>query len=347
MEVLRIIVALLVFGIIVLFHEYGHYIVARKSGIIVDEFAIGMGPKIAGVKNGDTEFTIRALPIGGACMMRGEDTAEECEEGSFNSRPVWQRIAVVFAGPFFNFIMAFVCAVIIVGASGYMSGEILEVMENSPAQEAGFEAGDKILKVDRTSVHIFSDFRMYIALNQSKSCDVTVLRDGEKKVITVTPKLDDDGIYRIGIVGGVIERPGPGGTLISAFYEVKSNINVVIKSLEMLIAGKVSSRDISGPVGIFTVIGDSYSDAVQYGVKTVILTILDLILLLSANLGVMNLLPIPALDGGRLVFLAVEAVRGKPVSREKEGMVHFIGFVLLMIIMALVMFNDIARIAGY
>ena len=344
---MRIIVALLVFGVIVLFHEYGHYIVARKSGIIVDEFAIGMGPKIAGIKKGDTEFTIRALPIGGACMMRGEDTAEECEEGSFNSRPVWQRIAVVFAGPFFNFIMAFVCAVILVGASGYMSGEILEVMDDSPALEAGFEAGDKILKVDRTPVHTFSDFRMYIALNQSKSCNVTVLRDGEKKVINVTPKLDDDGIYRIGIVGGVIERPGLAGTLVSAFYEVKSNINVVIKSLEMLIAGKVSSRDISGPVGIFTVIGDSYSDAVQYGVKTVILTILDLILLLSANLGVMNLLPIPALDGGRLVFLVVEAVRGKPVSREKEGMVHFIGFVLLMIIMALVMFNDIARIAGY
>lgn len=344
---MRFIVALLVFGVIVLFHEYGHYIIARKSGIVVEEFAIGMGPKIAGVKEGDTEFTIRALPIGGACMMRGEDSAEDCEEGSFNSRPVWQRIAVVFAGPFFNFIMAFVCALILIAASGYMSGEILEVMDNSPAQEAGFEAGDKILKVDRTSVHTFSDFRMYIALNQSKSCNVTVLRDGEKKQITVTPKLDDDGIYRIGIVGGVIERPGPLGTVVSAFYELKSNINVVVKSLEMLIAGKVSSRDISGPVGIFTVIGDSYADAAQYGIKTVILTILDLILLLSANLGVMNLLPIPALDGGRLVFLVVEAIRGKPVSREKEGMVHFIGFVLLMIIMVLVLFNDIARIAGY
>lgn len=344
---MRFIVALLVFGVIVLFHEYGHYIIARKSGIVVEEFAIGMGPKIAGVKEGDTEFTIRALPIGGACMMRGEDSAEDCEEGSFNSRPVGQRIAVVFAGPFFNFIMAFVCALILIAASGYMSGEILEVMDNSPAQEAGFEAGDKILKVDRTSVHTFSDFRMYIALNQSKSCNVTVLRDGEKKQITVTPKLDDDGIYRIGIVGGVIERPGPLGTVVSAFYELKSNINVVVKSLEMLIAGKVSSRDISGPVGIFTVIGDSYADAAQYGIKTVILTILDLILLLSANLGVMNLLPIPALDGGRLVFLVVEAIRGKPVSREKEGMVHFIGFVLLMIIMVLVLFNDIARIAGY
>ena len=344
---MKIIVALLVFGIIVLFHEYGHYIVARKCGIIVDEFAIGMGPKIAGVKEGDTEFTVRALPIGGACMMRGEDSAEECEEGSFNSKTVWQRIAVVFAGPFFNFIMAFICAVILIGASGYMSGEILEVMENSPAQEAGFEAGDKILKVDRTSVHTFSDFRMYIALNQSKSCNVVVLRNGEKQEIKVTPKLDDDGVYRIGIVGGVIERPGPVGTLVSAFYEVKSNINVVIKSLEMLIAGRVSSREISGPVGIFEVIGDSYTDAVQYGLKVVILTLLDLILLLSANLGVMNLLPIPALDGGRLVFLIVEAIRGKPVAREKEGMVHFIGFVILMIIMALVMFNDIARIAGY
>jgi membrane-associated protease RseP (regulator of RpoE activity) len=146
---------------------------------------------------------------------------------------------------------------------------------------------------------------------------------------------------------GVIERPGPAGILVSAFHEVKSNINVVIKSLEMLVAGKVSSRDISGPVGIFTVIGDSYSDAVQYGFKTVILTILDLILLLSANLGVMNLLPIPALDGGRLVFLLLEAGRGKPIDREKEGMVHFAGFVILMIIMVLVMFNDFARIAGY
>ena len=344
---MRLIVALLVFGVIVLFHEYGHFVIARKNGIIVDEFSIGMGPKLFGIKKGDTEYAIRALPIGGACMMRGEDTPEEMEEGSFNSKSVWARMAVVFAGPFFNFIMAFVCAVIIIGMSGYTSGEILEVMEGSPAQEAGLLAGDEIVKVDRTSVHSFSDFRMYVALHQDKSCRVEVLRGGEKQTITVTPRLDDDGVYRIGIVGGVIKRPGPAGTLISAFYEVKSNINVVIKSLEMLIMGKVSTRDVSGPVGIFTVIGDSYSSAVQYGPKVVLLTILDLILLLSANLGVMNLLPIPALDGGRLIFMIVEAVRGKPVSREREGMVHFVGFIILMIIMVLVMFNDFARIAGY
>ena len=130
------------------------------------------------------------------------------------------------------------------------------------------------------------------------------------------------------------------------FYEVKSNINVVIKSLEMLIAGKVSSRDISGPVGIFTVIGDSYSDAVQYGVKTVILTILDLILLLSANLGVMNLLPLPALDGGRLVFIILEMIRGKKIDPEKEGLVHFAGIVVLMALMVLIMANDIHKIIG-
>ena len=163
----------------------------------------------------------------------------------------------------------------------------------------------------------------------------------------VTPEMTDDGVYRIGIVGGVQEKPKFGGLLISSFYEVKSNIDLVIKSLEMMIQGQVSRSDVAGPVGMFQVIGDSYESAAKYGLRSVILTIADMILLLSANLGVMNLLPIPALDGGRLVFLIVEALRGKPVPRDKEGFVHMIGFVILMGIMVLVMFNDFARIFGF
>lgn len=341
---MKLIVALLVFGIIVMFHEFGHFILARKNGIVVEEFAIGMGPKLFGIKGKATEYTIRLFPIGGACMMLGEDTAEEVLEGSFNSKSVWARMAVVVAGPFFNFIMAFFCAILIISMTGYTSGEILEVSDGSPAMEAGLEPGDLITKVDRTSVHTFTDFRMYISLNQGRSCVITFTRDGESYQTEVTPRLDADGVYRIGIVGGVQEKPGPLGTLVSSFYEVKSNINLVIKSLEMIVQGQVSKDDVAGPVGMFSVIGDSYEAAAKYGMREIILTLANLILLLSANLGVMNLLPIPALDGGRLVFLIVEAIRGKPVPRDKEGFVHMIGFILLMILMVLILFNDLSKI---
>ena len=344
---MKLIVALLVFGIIVMFHEFGHFIVAKKNGIVVEEFAIGMGPKLFGIHRGETEYTIRLFPIGGACMMLGEDTAEEVQEGSFNSKSVWSRIAVVAAGPLFNFIMAFFCAMLVIGMDGYTSGEILQVNEGSPAMEAGLEAGDLITKVDKTAVHTFADFRMYISLNQGRSCEVTFKRDGETYRTTVTPRLDEDGVYRIGIVGGVQEKPGPAGLIVSSFYEVKSNINLVIRSLEMIIQGQVTKDDVAGPVGMFQIIGDSYESAAQYGLRIIILTIANMILLLSANLGVMNLLPIPALDGGRLVFLVVEAIRGKPVPRDKEGFVHMIGFVLLMVLMVLIMFNDISRIFGF
>lgn len=339
--------ALLVFGIIVMFHEFGHFIIAKKNGIVVEEFAIGMGPKLFGIRRGETVYTLRLFPIGGACMMLGEDTAEEVLPGSFNSKSVWARIAVVFAGPLFNFIMAFFCAMLVIGMDGYLSGEIMEVTEGSPAMEAGLRAGDVITRVDHTSVHTFSDFRMHVALNRGRSCVVYYTRNGEKFQTEVTPRLDDDGVYRIGIYGGVMVKPGPADLIVSSFYEVKSNINLVIKSLEMIVQGQVSRDDVAGPVGMFSVISDSYEAASKFGLRQIILTIANLILLLSANLGVMNLLPIPALDGGRLVFLIVEAVRGKPVSRDKEGFVHMIGFVLLMVLMVLILFNDLSRIFGF
>ncbi len=343
---MRIIVALIVFGIIVMFHEFGHFLLARLNGITVNEFAIGMGPKLFGIKRGDTEYTIRALPLGGACMMQGEDTPEEDLPGSFNSKSVWARISVVLAGPVFNFIMAFICGVIVIGMSGYLSGEIVSVEPDSPAMEAGLQGGDVIVKADHTAVHSFTDFRLHIMLNQGHPCEITYERAGETLVAEVTPRLDEDGVYRIGIVGGVIEKPGPVGTVVSAFYEVRTNINLVIKSLEMLVQGQVSRDEVSGPVGIFSTIGDSYAEASKYGLLSVFLTLANLVLLLSANLGVMNLLPIPALDGGRLIFLFLEAVRGKPISREKEGMVHFAGFVLLMVLMVFIMINDFSKIFG-
>ncbi len=346
---MRIVVAILVFCLIICFHELGHFILAKINKIAVDEFCIGMGPKLFGIKKGETLYSIRLLPIGGACMMRGEDSGEqdgEPDESAFYSKSVWARISVVIAGPLFNFILAFFCAAIIIGTVGYTSSEILAVSEGSPAMEAGLEAGDLITKVDRTNVHTFSDFRLYVMLNEDKACTVTYERDGVKYQTEVTPRLDDDGVYRIGITGGATVTPGLGGTLVHSVYEVGSNINSVIKSLLMLIRGQASFSDLSGPVGIFQIIGESYESAAEYGIGSVVLTMLDLILLLSANLGVMNLLPIPALDGGKLLFFLIELVRGKPVPPDKEGIVDTIGFVILMVIMVIVLFNDLWRIFG-
>lgn len=343
---MSIIVALLVFGIIVMFHEFGHFIVAKKNGITVNEFAIGMGPKLFGVKRGGTEYTIRAFPLGGACMMEGEDSGTD-GPGSFNSKSVWARMAVVFAGPLFNFIMAYVCAVLIIGASGYMSATVTEVMEGYPAAESTLRAGDLIVQADHTIVHNYGDFRYHVMLNGGRNCRITYERDGQRYETDITPVKDEDGYYLIGIRCGTQVKPGPIGTLKSAFFEVKTNIDLVIKSLEMLVTRQIGRNEISGPVGMFSAIGSSYNEASQYGVRVVLLTLANLILLLSANLGVMNLLPIPALDGGRLFFLILEAIRRKPIPREKEGMVHFAGFILLMGVMVLVCFNDVARILGH
>ena len=342
---MSIIVAILIFGILVIFHEFGHFTAARKNGITENEFAIGMGPKLFGIRRGETEYTLRLLPIGGACMMQGEDSGEDTP-GSFNSKSVWARIAVVFAGPFFNFIMAYICAAIIIGMSGYTSAQVTKIVDGYPATQSTLEPGDLIVKADKTSIHNFMDFRYHIMLNQGRQTEITYKRDGKKYKTTITPVKTDDGTYVIGIQGGVNIKPGPAGVLSQSFFEVKTNIDMVIKSLEMLVTGQVGKDDISGPVGMISAIGSSYSEAAKYGARTAFLTVLNLILLLSANLGVMNLLPIPALDGGRLVFLIIEAIRRKPIPPEKEGMVHFAGFVLLMGFMVLVCFNDITRLLG-
>jgi regulator of sigma E protease len=252
----------------------------------------------------------------------------------------------VLAGPFFNFIMAFICAVILIGMTGYMSSEVMEVQAGSPAMEAGIRAGDVILKADHASIHTFTDFRMHTALTRGHTLNVVLDRDGERVTVDVTPRLDEDGVYRIGIMGGIIERPGPLGTLVHAFYEVKSNINMVIKSLELMIQGQVSKDEVSGPIGIFNIIGESYSEAARYGLREVFLTLVDLILLLSANLGAMNLLPIPGLDGSKLIFGLIELIRGKPVPPEKEAIVNTIGLVLLLGLMVLLTFKDIRNLLG-
>lgn len=345
-----IILALLVFGFLVFFHELGHFLLAKKNGIAVTEFSIGMGPRLCSFVKGETRYSLKALPFGGSCQMLGED-GESSDEHAFNNRSVWARISVVIAGPVFNFILAFLLALIVIGYAGYDKPVIIGVMEGYPAEEAGIMEGDVITRINHKKVTIYRDVQFYMAVNAGKPLSISVNRNGEPLTFDIIPKQDENGAYYMGIYSSAVRTRAKGLEVLKySLYEVQYQMSVVVKSIGMLFNGTVSVNDLSGPVGIVdmvdTVVEESTSEEVDIktNVISVLLNVINFSIMLSANLGVMNLLPIPALDGGRLVFLVIEAVRGKPVDREKEGMVHFVGLMLLMVLMVYVMFNDIKRL---
>ena len=430
---MKIIIAIIIFSAIILFHELGHFLLAKKNKIVVTEFSLGMGPRLLSTERNGTRYSLKLLPIGGSCAMLGEDTDEEDEPGPFNSAPVGGRIAVVAAGPVFNFIMAFVLSVIIVGMVGYEPSTVLSVKEGSAAEAAGLKEGDVITSYQGYHVDLGKDIYVYSYMNELKEGDtvrLTVKRDGEKKEISYQSDtnvryllgcnfkgddttamtvesvmegmpLDDAGVkegdvitsingVKIGnaqdyqdyikenpLTGDPVEltytrdgleyhasiTPKEYRTADSGFtyniycqkakgldvirygaVEVKYMIRTTVLSLKELCTGKLGVKDLSGPVGVVDAIGTTYEQSKSEGTVMLWMNMLNMAVLLSANLGVMNLLPFPALDGGRLVFLVVEAVRRKPINRQIEGMVHFAGLMLLMVLMVAVMYNDIVRI---
>ena len=347
---MTIIFFVLVFGVIVLAHEFGHYLLAKVNGIHVVEFAIGMGPKLFGFHKNGTDYVIRLLPLGGACMFEGEDGLNEQEggdfENSFNAASVGARISSVVAGPFFNFILAFLLGMVLVSFGGTDSPVIQGVMEGFPAMEAGMEAGDKVLSMDGDKILVAREISLNTMKNQGEPIDIVYERDGKQYETVITPKYDEaSGRYLIGWQG-YMEYKMPSGLDIFkfSFYEVRYSMKATFKSLGMLLEGKATKDDVAGPVGIAQVIGEVTKEASAYGPLVVVLNLCNIALLLSVNLGILNLLPFPALDGGRLVFLILEALRGKPIPPEKEGMVHFAGFVILMVLMVFVLYNDIVRL---
>ena len=345
LNIISIIIAIILFSIIVIFHELGHFLLAKANGIKVNEFCLGLGPTLFGIQKGETKYSIKLLPFGGACIMEGEDESSQ-DNRAFNNKSVWARMSVVFAGPFFNFIMAFIFALIIICAAGYDSPKISGVVDGYAAEEAGFKAGDEIVKLNNTNIHFYREISLYSVLHKGEDVKVTYLRDGKTETTTLKPKYDEElGRYLYGFtVSGERTKVNFGKSLIYSGYEVKYWIDTTLGSLKMLVTSGVTLNDMSGPVGLVDAIGDSYEESVSYGYYAAFLQMLYICILISANLGVMNLLPLPALDGGRLVFLIVEAIRGKKVDPDKEGMVHFIGLMLLMLLMVVVMFNDIRKI---
>lgn len=393
---MSIVVAMLIFGLIVFIHELGHFLFARRAGIMVEEFAIGMGPQIAGIKRGDTNYSIRVIPFGGYCKMLGEDenaVAEDQEattdkpndidqdtlesqkepvdmiepyqmteaeikaaaakkafeeEKYYSQKTVGQRFSVIFAGPLFNFILAFLFALVYLYIAGDASRVIIEVPEDQPAYEAGIRAGDVLVGFNDRHILSAKELMLYLNNERPEVAEITVKRPGpdgvEKMTFVISPSITPEGIYRIGIRFDMLDTSSPIVLITSAAKEVVYWIKMVIYSLGMLISGGASGKDVAGPVGLVGFISEGYEESVEYGMTAVIAQLSFYIVFLSANLGVMNLLPIPALDGGRLVFIAIEAIRGKPVDPDKEGRVHFIGFMILMGLMVLVLYNDIARL---
>lgn len=428
-KLLNILVAIIIFSVIVVFHELGHFLLAKKNGIEVTEFSLGMGPRLLSTVKGNTRYSLKLFPIGGSCMMVGED-GEEDGPGSFGHVSVWGRISVVAAGPIFNFILAFVFALVITSVMGYDPPKVLSVEENSPAEEAGLQVGDIITSFQGKHISIGRDISLYESLYgmQQDQIKMTVKRDGkkidlnfkaasEKKYMLgfsyvpdgepeITEVFVDGAMMKAGVLAGdvitavdgtkvstgeelqtylgehplgenavtiTVSRDGKEkeftvqptvrtqvstgfvynlyrektnffGVLKYSAVEVRYWISSTIDSLGLLIKGTFRVNDLSGPVGIVDAIGSSVEEAKSEGTVVMWMQMFYWAILLSANLGVMNLLPLPALDGGRLVFLLIEAVTKKKVNPNIEGMIHFAGFVLLMALMVFVFMNDIKRL---
>lgn len=346
---MKIVIAIIIFSLIILIHELGHFLLAKKNGICVLEFSLGLGPKLCGFQKGETFYCIKALPFGGECRMLGEDEDADAEN-AFGKKGVWARISVVAAGPIFNFILAFVLAVLVISINGYDPAKVNKIMEVNgvaPLAEAGIEEGDYITDINGSAIHLSREIYMYLQINNSKEeLTVTYERDGREYETVVTPVKDEEsGKYMIGISGlGIREKGNPLKILQYSAYEVRYWIVTTFESIGLLVRGELGVKDLSGPVGIVDVIGDTYESAKEVSYMTAFLSMLDMAILLTANLGVMNLIPFPALDGGRLVFLFIEAITKKRVSPNIEAAVHFVGLMLLFALMIFVMFNDVMRI---
>lgn len=350
MSIPSVLYTLIILCIVIIVHEFGHLIVAKSNGIYVKEFWVGFGPTLLSFTKNDTKYCLKPIPFGGACIFE-EDP--ECKEPDrlFNRSSVWARILTVFAGPFFNIILAFVFSVLIISLSGssvVMITELVEVDKGSPAETAGLEAGDVIKRYNGKRVNLSEEVIIYNIVSDGSPVELTYERDGKEYTAVVKPKFNDEyGRYMFGIVfGKTLDEWTSANILRYSVYYVRMNVRSTVQGLKGLMLGRLGVDTLNGPVGMAGMVSDIYNAARHDGLPAVVLNMFNLALIFSASLGIMNLLPLPALDGGRLVLLFIEAIRHKPVSREKEALVNFVGFALLMILMVVVMYNDILKIVG-
>lgn len=340
---LQIILAILAFGMLVIVHEFGHFITAKRGGVQVNEFWIGMGPTLLKKEHNGTLYCLKALPFGGACVMEGED--EESDNAhAFGNASLPRRMLIVAAGALMNFLVGFLIVLAVIQPNGPNGGYIVSTLDSvdpasTAAAEGGLQAGDEILEVDGYNILLRSDFEMALSRGADTAYEIVVRRDGEKvtlpAVVLEATIEGEDGRKMIGLT--FAEQPDSIGMHIK--MAVRTSLNyarLVWVSLGMLVSGQVGVDQLSGPVGVASVMASTASYS--------IMAFLQLVAFISINLGVMNLLPLPALDGGRLVFLIIEGIRRKPVPAKYEGYIHAAGLMLLLALMVYVTGQDILRI---
>lgn len=324
-----------VFLLVVMLHEFGHFTVAKLSGIKVNEFSIGMGPKLIQKQKGDTFYSLRALPIGGYVAMEGEEENSH-DPRAFNNVSILKRMAVVLAGAFMNFVLGFLAFTIIFSIVGYGSNEIEKVIKNSPAEISGLKSGDKIVEINQIKTKDIYKINSLIRDKKDENLNLKVDREGEILSFNLKPKYSEENkMYLIGITSK-LKHSFFKSIEIGAKRTLDMSI-IILKSLKMILDGSFKMEYLSGPVGVVQMIGSESSKG--------FLNFLQILALISVNLGVFNLLPIPALDGGKFFFLLIEAIRGKPIDEKIEQKLSLIGMSLLFSLMIYVtIFNDIGRL---
>lgn len=330
---MNIIMAVLAFGVLIIVHELGHFTLAKLNGVRVEEFSIGMGPRIFSKQGKETRYSLSLFPIGGYVKMMGEEETVE-DERSFSAKSPLRRISIIIAGVFMNYVLAIVIFTAITHNFGYRSTTLAEVVPTSPAQEAGILSGDKILKVNGLTAFSFENIQAGIALSYGNSINMTIDRNGDKKEVTVTPKKNEEGQLIIGVSFPKVQDPTIGESFVQSFKQTASLVTQTFKGLEMIFTGKANLKtDVGGPI---TIIKMSAASA-----ESGIWTLANFVGFLSVNLAVFNLLPFPALDGGWCVILLIELITRRKVPDRIVGVLNYIGFAALIGLMILVTVKDI------
>ncbi|MDF2653632.1 MAG: rseP [Bacillota bacterium] len=329
---MMIIYALLIFCLLIFVHELGHFLSAKAVGIRVNEFALGMGPLLLHFRKGDTEYSLRALPIGGYCKMEGEDE-ESNDVAAFNNKSFPAKALVVVAGSVMNLLLAVVIISLVFLAVGMPTNIIKDLSPDLPAAQAGLMPGDKIVQIENTKIKEWQDITDTIGKSTADTLSVVVERGGSTQTFSVGVVKSDEGRRMIGI--GPAYTKNPGKALV---FGASSTVEMGVKMVEVigqLFTGEVSTKSLTGPVGIVYMVGDS--------AKLGMLYLAQLTALISLNLAIVNMLPFPALDGGRLLFMVIRLFTGKAVTDETEGRIHFIGLILLFGLMIYITYQDIGR----
>lgn len=348
MKVLLIIIAVVLFGLIILIHEFGHFFTAKMSKVRVNEFALGMGPQLFKFKKGETVYSLRLFPIGGFCQMEGEDEQSN-DEGSFSNKSVYKRMLIVAAGAIMNILLGFVIMVIILCQQEYYpSNTVYKFTDNAVSSNYGLQVGDKILSINGYKIMTDKDLSFALSMDKDHIVDMEVSRNNEKvylENVKFGTKQLEDGTQVLALDFYVEPIQRTFVSLITQSYKnTVSMVRIVFASLRGLIIGQFGFNELAGPIGAASAIGQAASAGLEVNFVQAINNILTMMVVITVNLGIFNLLPLPALDGGRLVFLIIEAIRRKPIDQKYEGWVHAAGFAILLIFMAIVTVSDILRL---